>query len=182
MTIKICRVRTAAGALSILEALARRNVRFRGQRNARWSLESTLARHFISPPSNRTSLEIDGMIDQFIVNLRSIGIDFPFEINDRRARLEFARHYGVPSPLIDFSHSPYVALFFAFDGVRPHTAKRTECAAIYCLNMMELAGIWARISSKTIEVKLMERGSQINITTYCILRDIYLKMNILTVR
>jgi hypothetical protein len=162
MTIKICRVRTVAGALSILEALSRRNVRFRGQRDARWKLESTLARHFISPPSNRTSLEIDGMIDQFIVNLKSIGVDFPFEINDRRARLEFARHYGVPSPLIDFSHSPYVALFFAFDGVRPHTAKRTECAAIYCLNMKELAGIWARITSKTIDGNVDGAGFSTN--------------------
>jgi hypothetical protein len=50
------------------------------------------------------------MIDHFIVNLISIGVTLPFDQDDRRGRLEFARHYGVPSPLIDFSQSPYVAL------------------------------------------------------------------------
>jgi FRG domain len=65
-------------------------------------------------------------------------------IYDRRGRLEFARHYGVPSPLIDFSLSPYVALFFAFNGVKPLEAKKGEHAAIYCLNVFELAGVWAR--------------------------------------
>ena len=160
MTLKIHRVRTAVGAISILEALSRQNLRFRGQRDAGWKLRSTLVRHFISPPSDITSLEIDGMIDHFIVNLKSIGIDLPFETSDRRARLEFARHYGVPSPLIDFSHSPYVALFFAFDGVRPHTANRTEYAAIYCVDMMQLAGIWAQITSKTIHGKIGERFAE----------------------
>jgi hypothetical protein len=94
MTLKIHRVQTAAGAISILEKLSRHS-RFRSQRNAGWKLGITLARHFISPSSSTTPLEIDGMIDQFIVNLKSIGIDLPFETSDRRARLEFARHYGV---------------------------------------------------------------------------------------
>ena len=109
MTLKIHRVQTAAGAISFLEALSKHDVRFRGQRNAAWKLGSTLARHFISPPSSTTTFDIDGMIDHFIVNLKSIGIDLPFETNDRRARLEFARHYGVPSPLIDFSHSYHLS-------------------------------------------------------------------------
>jgi hypothetical protein len=124
MTIKIRRAKTAAGAIAMLETLSTHNVRYRGQRNAEWKLRSNWDRHFNSPPGG--PFHIDGMIDQFIVNLKSIGINLPFETSDRRARLEFARHYGVPSPLIDFSHSPYVALFFAFDGVRPPLPKQNE--------------------------------------------------------
>ncbi|SOD99786.1 FRG domain-containing protein [Spirosoma fluviale] len=30
--------------------------------------------------------------------------------------LSFMQHYGVPTPLIDFTYDPYVALFFAIDG------------------------------------------------------------------
>ena len=82
------------------------------------------------------------MISHFLVELKSIGITPPFAMDDRRARLEFARHYGVPSPLIDFSFSPYVALFFAFDTVRPHVSKEADHAAIRCLNISELAGVW----------------------------------------
>jgi hypothetical protein len=84
------------------------------------------------------------MISYFIVKLKSIGITPPFETDDRRARLEFARHYGVPSPLIDFSFSPYIALFFAFNGVRPQDSKKGDRVAICCLNIYELAGVWAR--------------------------------------
>jgi hypothetical protein len=124
MTISIRRVRTAGGAFSFLESLSRKDVRFRGQRNHAWRLKSTLARHLASPFSSTTTYTIDEMIDQFIVTLNSIGIDPPFVNYDRRGRLEFARHYGVPSPLIDFSHSPYVALFFAFNGARPISARK----------------------------------------------------------
>jgi hypothetical protein len=141
MTVKQIYVRTADGAFQILEQLAKNgNICFRGHRDAGWRLESTLARHRKVPPTPRTTHEIDEMINHFIVNLASIGISLPFDKRDRRGRLEFARHYGVPSPLIDFSLSPYVALFFAFNGVRPLEAKNGEHAAIYCLDILALAG------------------------------------------
>jgi hypothetical protein len=53
--------------------------------------------------------------------------------------------------LIDFSLSPYVALFFAFNGVRPLEAKKGEHAAIYCLNILALAGVWARQCARQLD-------------------------------
>jgi hypothetical protein len=145
MTVKKIYVRTADRAFQTLEQLSKDGYAcFRGHRDAKWRLESTLARHRKIPPNPRTTHEIDEMIDHFIVNLASIGIPLPFDKQDRRGRLEFARHYGVPSPLIDFSFSPYVALFFAFNGVRPSEAKKGDYVAIYCLNIFELASVWAR--------------------------------------
>jgi FRG domain len=145
MTVKQIYVRTPDRAFQILEQLAKDgNTCFRGHRDARWRLQSTPARHRRAPPPPRTTHEIDEMIDHFLVNLALIGIPLPFDKRDRRGRLEFARHYGVPSPLIDFSLSPYVALFFAFNGVRPLEAKKGKHAALYCLNVFELAGVWAR--------------------------------------
>ena len=151
MTVKQIYVRTPDRAFQILEQLAKGNTCFRGHSDARWRLESTLARHRKAPPTPRTTHEIDEMIDHFIVNLALIGLPLPFDKRDRRGRLEFARHYGVPSPLIDFSLSPYVALFFAFNGVRPLEAKKGEHAAIYCLNVFELAGVWARQCARQLD-------------------------------
>ena len=59
------------------------------------------------------------MLQHFLVNLQLVNYSLPFTEDNRRARLEFGRHYGIPSPLIDFSYSPYVATFFAFNGARP---------------------------------------------------------------
>jgi hypothetical protein len=155
MTIKLHQVGSAAEAFAVLEQTPNNNVRFTGQRNANWKLKSTLARHFKAPVSPHMILEIDRMINDFLVTLASIGIQPPFDTTNRRARLEFARHYGVPSPLIDFTRSPYVALFFAFNGVRPSEAQDDHHAAVYCLNIFSLATLWARsISSRNIHERV----------------------------
>lgn len=163
MTVKEIHVRSADKAFLTLEQLAKNfNVCFRGHRLVQWRLESTLARHRKIPPNERTTHELDEMIDNFIVNLTSIGIQLPFSQSDRRSRLEFARHYGIPSPLIDFSSSPYVAVFFAFSGIRPHDAKKGEHAVIYCLNMFELAGMWARDRARQLDGSIGEKFTEIH--------------------
>jgi hypothetical protein len=98
--------------------------------------------------------DIDKMLNDFLVYAKGIGLEPPFgkEEDNRHGRLEFGRHYGVPSPLIDFSYSPFVAAFFAFSGVRRPTAAAQrgrrrapkKRAAIYCLNLQETASLWAR--------------------------------------
>src|SRR4051812_46242823 len=113
---------TADHAFQELHTLARnQNVAFGGHRCASWRLQSTLRRH--APSTDPDLWDIDGMLNHFWVRLRSVGEKLPFPRSDRRAMLEYARHYGLPSPLIDFSQSPYVALFFALNGVRPQNAE-----------------------------------------------------------
>jgi hypothetical protein len=55
--------------------------------------------------------------------------------------LEHARHHGVPAPLIDFSWSPYVALFFAYDGVGME--RRGAASVVLALHTGRLARHWA---------------------------------------
>jgi FRG domain len=147
MTITKIRPRSASAAFKVLENLAHDGQAslFRGHRDAKWRIESTLSRHRPIPFNRNLAHDLDETISYFIVKLQSIGITLPFEKENRLARLEYARHYGVPSPLIDFSFSPYNAMFFAFNGVRPHQVKKKgDRAAICCLNIHELAGVWAR--------------------------------------
>jgi hypothetical protein len=137
---------TAAELFERLNGFSRANI-FRGQRDADWTLSSTLARHYDAAfYPNFTSSQIDQMLNRFLVYTKGIGLDPPYdyENDNRHARLEFARHYGVPSPLIDFTYSPYVAALFAFSGLSAKQSKSDKRAAIYCLNVPETAGLWVR--------------------------------------
>jgi hypothetical protein len=84
------------------------------------------------------------MLSHFMSGLASVG-QLPPRSMDRRARLEFGRHYGVPSPLIDFTWSPYVALFFAFNGVRNDPARPADEVVVYALDLPSLGVAWARL-------------------------------------
>lgn len=82
------------------------------------------------------------MLDEFYVRLASIG-KLPGHRMNPRSRLEYARHHGVPSPLIDFSYSPYIALWMAFNGIRP----TSDRAAVYALNLNGLGTLWQKYTA-----------------------------------
>jgi hypothetical protein len=143
MTVKTIRVKSLDGALARLEELALSNdeIVFRGHADSSWTICSTLSRYSVTPHQNWDT-RIDDMLAHFATNLRSIG-ELPEGIaGDRRSRLEYGRHHGVPSPLIDFSLSPYIALFFAFNGVRPQKARQQ--VVVYALDVTRLALEWAK--------------------------------------
>ena len=145
MTIQVIPFENLPKLMADLEALALSNndVVFRGHRDETWKIESTLAR-YTSIPHQSWDDHIDKMLSHFIVNALSIGT-IPFPPADRRSRLEYGRHYGVPTPLIDFSLSPYVALYFAFGEVLyRHNPTASNSAAIYALNMNNLGGCWSK--------------------------------------
>lgn len=137
MTIKIINTKTASKFFGVLEELVSKGHIFRGHRDSKWRLSSTLSRHLRAQYHPSTSWDLDEMIRHFLINLKTIGIDPPYKDDTRRERLELARHHAVPSPLIDFSRSPYIAAFFAFSGVRPYESKRNDRSAIFCVNIFE---------------------------------------------
>lgn len=125
-------------------ALAKTDFIFRGHTKEEYKLTTTLNRHRKIPHESWSS-DIDEMIDQFRVGLTKLGI-LPFESDRRLDWLKYARHHGVPTPVLDFSYSPYMALFFAFNGVRiNYDAKEKEYTVIYALNINKLAWLWATL-------------------------------------
>ncbi|OJV17311.1 MAG: hypothetical protein BGO21_25835 [Dyadobacter sp. 50-39] len=61
------------------------------------------------------------------------------------AYLSFMQHYGIPSPLLDFSFDPFIALFFAIQNVSlSASSKQIEnYFSLYCINTENpMVGIW----------------------------------------
>jgi hypothetical protein len=120
----------------------RNKILFRGQGNAKWELKTTLERvtserlsvlqywvHATSGSNEIESLtgtdwklkhfpevkeEIEKTHDSFRITLPSY--DY----------LVYLRHHGFPSPLLDWTESPYIAAFFAY------SAAESSNSAVYC--------------------------------------------------
>lgn len=123
------------------------NYVFRGQSNGEWKLQSTLERYM-----DRLKLDYEryGLLDYYsdlyatypaFNTLANKSFDMP-EIASERWNMAqdklpwqlmgyeymiYLRHLGFPSPLLDWTRSPYVAAYFAF-----HSANPDEHVAIFC--------------------------------------------------
>jgi hypothetical protein len=107
------------------------NYIFRGQSNADWGLVSTLER-LLGPNWNAENARKfeDHSIDIFQSKYH-IYCGTEHVPKSKLAWLSVMQHYGVPTRLIDFSESPYIALYFAMES---YTPRQGSDLAIYAMN------------------------------------------------
>ncbi len=146
MTIEVKRFQKTDGAVTFIEKLALKTkgiIVFRGHSNESYKLVNTWQRHRTTPHENWMS-DIDEALNMYAVGLEKLGIK-SHNHEDRFEALEHGRQHGVPTPCLDFSYSPYVALFFAFNGVRtPYGEKKNRYSVVYALHIEQLASEWAK--------------------------------------
>jgi hypothetical protein len=88
---------------------------FRGHGDADWPLKTTLDRRRADFPSDDERLKCVGsLLREFRREALGLSGATGFPVGDALELL--ARHHGLPSRLLDWTESPYIASFFAFDG------------------------------------------------------------------
>ena len=136
-------------AITFIEELTYRKtdrIVFRGQNKDYHSatedgLKTPFARlHKIPLEPFMAGYSIDNVILNFRYGLAKID-QIPFDNDDRKSWMEYARHYGAPVPCIDFTNSPYIALFFAFSGINGNPID-DHYVVIYALNVTSFAMAW----------------------------------------
>jgi FRG domain len=123
-------------------ARTRRGFAFRGQANETWPVWSSYHRYMDAignTSEEETMLEPDS---DYLVDLHVVAhelypeLEQEFDLQDPKQRSEFlsiAQHHGFPTPLIDFTDSPFIAAYFAV-----RDAKDGELCRIFCVNLVAL--------------------------------------------
>ncbi|HEX8604195.1 MAG TPA: FRG domain-containing protein [Pseudoduganella sp.] len=105
---------------------------FRGQQDAGWPLQTSLARYLQAYVPDRSSwrLREERAIRIFRRKAHNY-LDNPAVLDNALRCLALMQHHGAPTRLLDFTKSPFVAVFFALE-------RATRDAAIYALNTPRL--------------------------------------------
>ena len=109
----------------------------RGQGNARWKLETTLERYTSDPFEEsayyKAMLRVVNPVESFTEKAWNLSHEYQDSKDGPHAPLGYEfmiylRHHGFPSPLLDWTRSPYVAAYFAF---RHKPADNSDNVAVY---------------------------------------------------
>jgi len=103
---------------------------FRGHSNASWLLETTLER--ATGKCSRADeyynvmLSVQPTIQSFTEKIWDLSHPYPSDDGIPKPPfgyefMAYLRHHGFPSPLLDWSRSPYIAAFFAFQSPELHS-------------------------------------------------------------
>lgn len=104
---------------------------FRGQADANWDLVSSFDRAYSSLKWQLYERIERELIEEFRKNCVRYIYRCP-SFSDELDLKSMAQHYGVPTRLLDWSYSPFIAAYFAFSRA---TKARSDSVAIWALNV-----------------------------------------------
>lgn len=104
---------------------------FRGVDEAKYKLYTSSQRFWVTQELNKQNNRYHEFIKRLIAESRQWNRSTISKLleangirNDVFAYLSYMQHFRVPTPLLDFSYNPFVALFFAVDSLQAYPSDR----------------------------------------------------------
>jgi hypothetical protein len=119
--------------------LVRGRFLFRGHGSPSWPLISSFDRWYKGPRSLKAKT-VERLMTFFLQELEGLDVS-SHVLENEVARLALAQHHGLPTRLLDWTESPYIAAFFAFSG-HALDPQREGQVAVWCLDTR--SHIWSR--------------------------------------
>jgi len=111
---------------------------YRGQSNNGWNLSTTLHRTGRAD-SHENFVNYFKLVLPFVQEPVEAWDGSRRDLNNPSQLAEFVaflQHHGFPTPLLDWTFSPYIAAYFAFEGIN-HFAPQNDFVSIYAFNQGE---------------------------------------------
>lgn len=123
---------------------------YRGHSNKDWLLKTSYARFYRDKNGDDISFSLDEygyMLSNFVKQMSEYK-GYDFDSMPEYQKIALSQHYGIPSPFLDWSVSPYIALYFAvFDSVY-RNRKKEGSVCVYSLDISDFDKLGYMYSSE----------------------------------